>query len=187
MATMLVTTKSTDFSTRTTVRDLGYMVDSITEDKFDAKKDVSILSTYMDINDCNSCMYFECTKRTRRLWVANAGTTLRFDVLSHSSIYDLSFPVNFHKNSGHVMLFSRDFDEDKNLAAVKRMFEEAFRSRENAPVERVISFFFVGNRICIRNYLVGSVLEIGPRIDIELDRIFEGCFGGPRVYGKPEE
>lgn len=187
MATMLVTTKGADFSTKATVRDLSHMIDSVVEDKFDAKKDVGILTTYMDINDCSSCVYFECTKRTQRLWIASPETTLRFNVLSHSSIYDLSFPVNYHKNSGHVMLFSKDFDEDEHLGAVKGMLEEAFKPRENAPIERAIGFFFLENRICIRSYLVDGVLEIGPRIDIELDRIFEGCFRGPRVYGRPEE
>lgn len=187
MATMLVTTKSTDSATRVTVRDLSYMTDSVVENMFDSKKDTNILPTYMDINDCTSCVYFECTKRTQRLWVADSNTTLRFSVLSNISTYGLSSPVNYHKNSGHVLLFSKDFDEDKNLATVKRMFEEAFRCRAGTSIERAIGFFFLDGRICIRNYLVDGVAEIGPRIDVVLDRVFEGCFGGPRTYKRVEE
>ena len=39
----------------------------------------------------------------------------------------------------------------------------------------------------MRVYLIKDCSEIGPRIDIELDRIFEGCFKGKRIFTKTEE
>lgn len=184
MVSMIITTKGADPSIKNIMKDFSYMVDSIIEDKFDVRKEVSLLVTYMDINDCDSTIYLEQSKRCSKLWVANSDVTYRFSILNYASVYDMSTVNNYHKNSGHVLIFSADFDEDENLKSFKKTAETAFKCKENASIEKAISFFYIKGRICIRVYLVKDGSEIGPRLDLELDRIFEGCFKGKRLYGK---
>lgn len=187
MATMIITTKGADPSVKNIMKDLNSMVDSTIEDKFDVRKEVSLLVTYMDINDCANALYFEQSKRKQRLWVASSDFTLRFTVLNYASVFDISSVHNYHENSGHVLAFSQDFEEDSNLKIFKSVAESAFKCKENASVERAMCFFYIKGVICIRTYLVENCVEIGPRIDLELDRIFEGCFKGKRIFTKPEE
>lgn len=187
MPTMLITTKGADPSTKTTIRDLNYMVDSVVETNFDIRKEISLLITYMDINDCESTTFFEISKRSHRLWLATQTMTFRFNIIDHKSIYDLSLPSNYHKNSGHVLLFTEDFEEDENLKLVKQCIEKVFKCDESAPKERAMCFFYTNGIISIRNYLIKEVNEIGPRIDMVLDRIFEGCFKGKKIYENQSE
>ena len=49
MVTMIITTKGADISLKNIMKDLNNMVDSTLEDKFDVRKEVSPLITYMDV------------------------------------------------------------------------------------------------------------------------------------------
>lgn len=182
MATMIISTRGADPSTKTTIRDLNYMIDSVLEDNFDVRKDVSLLVKYMDVNDCENCVYFEISKRFNRLWIATQDITIRFNILGHKSIFDLSTVNNYHKNAGHAILFTKDFDEDENLKIVKRVIETAFGCKDGAQKERALCFYYNNGSISVRNYLIKEVAEIGPRFELELERIFEGCFKGKKVY-----
>ncbi len=184
---MIITTKGADISLKNIMKDLNNMVDSTLEDKFDVRKEVSPLVTNMDVNDCENTLYFEQTKRQQRLWITDSNFTLRLKVLNYASVYDLSSVYNYHKNSGHILAFSEDFDKDLNLKIFKTTAESTFKCKENASVERAICFFYIQGIICMRVYLIKDCSEIGPRIDIELDRIFEGCFKGKRIFTKTEE
>lgn len=181
MTTMLVCTKKVDASIKTILRDFETMIDSVIEDKFDIRKDIKILASYMDMNECDSCIYFECTKRIKRLWITDAAFTLRFDIIQYLSIFDLSLPVNFHKYAGQILFFSKEFDENENLKFIKNVFKKAFKSIENVPAERIMGFFVYDDIICIRNYLIEGAKEIGPRLSISLDKAFTGCFQGPKI------
>lgn len=181
---MIITTKGADLSIKNIMKDLNYMIDSTIEDKFDTRKETSLLITYMDMNECDNALYFEQSKRNLRLWIATSNLTIRFTVLNYASVYDLSSVYNYHKNSGHVLVFSQDFDEDENLKTFKNIAESAFKCNDKSSIERAICFFYIRGKICIRVYLVKDCNEIGPRLDLELDRIFEGCFKGKKLYSK---
>lgn len=183
MATMLVTTKGADPTTKSTIKDFSSMVDSVVEDNFDVRKEVSLLVKYMEVNDCENTVFFEISKRARKLWIATPAITLKFNILSHQSIFDLAVVSNYHKDAGHEILFTKDFEEDEKLKVAKAALETAFKCKEDAPKERALCFFYLNGVVSIRNYLIKDVAEIGPRIDLELDRIFEGCFKGRRIYG----
>lgn len=182
MPAMIITTKGADPSTKTTVRDLNYMIDSVLETNFDSRKEVSLLIKYMDVNECENAIFFEISKRARRLWIATPAITIRLEILDLISIFDLSTTTNYHKNAGHVLLFTKDFEEDENLKIVKNALETAFKSKEDIQKERAMCFFYVDGIISVRNYLLKEVAEIGPRIELQLDRIFDGCFKGKKIY-----
>ncbi|ELA42551.1 uncharacterized protein VICG_00303 [Vittaforma corneae ATCC 50505] len=181
MSTMLVATKGADPATKSTIKDLSNMIDSVVENNFDVRKEVSLLVKYMDVNDCKNTVFFEISKRARRLWIATPSVTLKFGILSHQSVFDLSTINNYHKNAGHVILFTKDFEENEKLKIAKTALETAFKCKEDVQKERALCFFYLNGVVSIRNYLIKGVSEIGPRIDLELDRIFEGCFKGKRI------
>ena len=183
---MLITTRGADPTTKSSLKDLNTMIDSVLEDNFDVRKEVSLLIKYMEVNDCENTIFFEKSKRAEKLWVATPSMTLRFDVVAHQSIFDLSTITNYHKNAGHVVIFTKDFNEDKKLKIVKTALEAAFKCKEETPKERALCFFYLNGIISIRNYLIKGVAEIGPRIDLKLDRVFEGCFKGKRIYDDTE-
>jgi len=181
MPTMIVTTRGADPTTKAIMGDIGKMVHGTVEDTFDVRKEVSLLVTYMDVNDCENAIYFEVSKRQKRLWVATATMTLRFEVLGQQSVFELSTVANYHKGAGHVLLFSKDFDESEQLQAVKAVLERAFGGSESEGVERAMCFFYVDGVVAVRNYLIKGTSEIGPRMDLKLERIFDGCFKGKRL------
>lgn len=185
MTTMLITTKGADNTVKFTIRDLEFIINSVKEDNFDMKKGVSILEKYMEINECENCMFFEITKRMGRLWITNNKLSFRFTIVDFQSIFDLSFPVNYYKNGGHILLFDKSFDEIEHLKELKNVLNDVFKSKTD-NIERVTVFYYLDNQICFRNYLLNDLSEIGPRIDLKLERIFEGCFKGQRIYSQPE-
>lgn len=176
MVTMLIGTHKSSASFKTTIRDFSLMLNSVVEDNFDIRKNVKILAEYMDINECDACLFLEQTKRTQKLWLTDSKVTFKFNILNLQSIYDLSFPVNYHKKLGHILVFSDEFDSIESLKGLKECFSKVFEPIVGAPFERIIGFFFENDKIHIRNYLINDITEIGPRIDLELERTFEGCF-----------
>lgn len=178
MTTMLVTTKGTDPTTKSTIKDFENMIESTIESAFDVRKEISLLIKYLDVNDCENALFFEISKRAKKLWVATQTGTAKFDIISHQSIFDLSTTANYHKNAGHVLIFSKDFDEDEKLKTIKNILETAFESKKDASKERAMCFFYLNGVISIRNYLIKDTVEIGPRIDLTMDLLFDGCFKG---------
>lgn len=181
MPTMLITTKGADPTTKNTIKDLSQFIDARVETNFDIRKEVSLLATYMEINDCESTVFFEISKRKNRLWIATPLITFRFNIVAHQSVFDLSTINNYHKNAGHVLLFTKDFDEDEKLKVVKEAMETAFSCKKDVQKERALCLFYLNGVISLRNYLIKDTAEIGPRIDLELERIFDGCFKGKRL------
>lgn len=77
---------------------------------------------------------------------------------------------------------------------MKELFMQAFGTPRAHPkskpfVDRIMSFFWVDNRVWFRNYQIitannaanpddHELAEIGPRMVLNPIRIFEGAFGG---------
>lgn len=186
MASMIICSKGASPSVKSLMRDLSFMIPNVNESKYDIKKQINVLGSLMEMNECRNALFFECTKRVERLWVVNKNCSMRFKINNLESIYDLSTLTNYHKNGGHVLLFTDDFD-DKNSIKIKNLFQEAFAPYENASIERCLCFYQANGQVYIRNYFIESGEEIGPRINMELDLILDGCFKGKTLYRKTEE
>ncbi|KAI5180586.1 hypothetical protein PAEPH01_2750, partial [Pancytospora epiphaga] len=98
---MILSTKGASPSIKSCIRDISNMTSTVMETNFDIKKKVSVLESYMSMNDCEGIIFFECTKRAEKLWLTTSSVSVRFTILQMQSIYDLSTTVNYHKNSGH--------------------------------------------------------------------------------------
>lgn len=187
MAAMILATKCASESVKMLMKDISNMTKTCTETCFDIKKNITVLGSYMDINECDCTIFFESTKRAERLWLATEKLSLRFTLHSLQSIYELSSEVNYHKNAGHVLCFTKDFEEDEALRQVKSMFEKTFVPAAGAAVERALCFYHADGIIYMRNYIIDGMAEVGPRMEMELDKILEGCFKGATLYNRNNE
>lgn len=186
---MLIRSKGAKETTKGVMKDLSKMIKTVEETQFDLKEKFGLLATYMDINECDTAIFFETTKRVERLWLSSLKRSIRFTILSIDSIYDMCTEVNYHKHAGHLLFFTEDFDESPELSMAKEMFEKIFEVDKELPIERVLCFYRAGDSIFIRNYLAEGVREIGPRLQLQLDKVLDGCFSGPVIYtsAKPME
>ncbi|KAI4292649.1 ribosome biogenesis protein BRX1 [Pancytospora philotis] len=187
MVSMMLSTKGASPSVKSCLRDLTHIIPAVKENTFDIKKNPSVLGSYMDWNECSGIVFFECTKRTERLWLATADKSVRMSIRALESIYDLSTAVNYHRGSGHVLLFTEDFETDPNLKLAKEMFERMWAPAQDAPVERVLAFYSVDGLIFVRHYLRDGTAEIGPRLTLELDKVLDGCFKGAPLFTLKKE
>lgn len=187
MKTMLICSRGCSSTTRNIVKDLNRLLITHKENKYDQKNNFFDLKELMDINDCESTIYFESTKRAASVWIANEkGPSIKFSVYNLFTIKDLSIVTNCQKNAGHKLIFDLNFDTDENLKMVKTLFSKTFI--ESEVFDRVLAFYYYDNKIWMRVYAIANgVEEIGPRIVMEIDKILGGFFNGELVYKKKEE
>lgn len=184
MPSMILSTKGASPSVRSCMRDISNMSPTVAETNFDIKKKVSVLGSYMSMNECGGIIFFECTKRAERLWLATPSVSVRFAIHDLWSVYDLCTTTNYHRNGGHVLLFSKDFDEDEHLKIARSVIEAVLPSHKDASVERAVAFFYVDGVVYVRNYIIENMAEIGPRLALQLDKILDGCIQGPTLFSR---
>lgn len=184
MTVMVVNSKGAPETTKAVMKDLSKMIDAVIEPNFDLKKKCFTLEKYMDVNDCDTTIFFEMTKRSQKMYIATATLTARFLIHSIESVYDMSTLVNYHERGGHVLCFTADFDGDENLKTVKSLIETAFGQNKNESKERAMCFYHFNNRIYMRNYVIEGMEEVGPRLEFELECIIQGCFRGEVTHRK---
>jgi rRNA maturation protein Rpf1 len=182
MASLILTTRGASETTKGTIKDISNIIETVQETAFDAKKNISTLLPYMDCNDCSTAIYFETSKRCQRLWIASEKTTIRFSLGAVESVYDISNTNNYHKHAGHSLYFSSDFDQDENLKLTKELLTTIFEVKSDKPCERILSFFIMDKVIYMRNYLIDGLAEVGPRLEMSVDKIIDGCFKGKTIY-----
>ncbi|KAM0676875.1 hypothetical protein BDAP_002595 [Binucleata daphniae] len=168
------------------LKDINKVVPSVLEHKHDQKNKLVGLLELMDMNDCTSIFYIETTKRVHYLWIGHInGPSIRFKTYNQFTMQELSFPVNCSKNAGHKLIFDKNFDNQLKL--VKDVFSAVFV--ESEVFDRVITFFYVDNKIWMRIYAIkeDGLKEIGPRMVLEVDKVLEGCLQGKKVFQKENE
>ena len=108
-----------------------------------------------------------------------------------------------------LLVFDKSFDKHPELQVVKEMFKGVFTVPLGHPkskpfVDHIMSFFFVDGKIWIRNYQISErghtekeaekfakrgnepvLTEIGPRMVLEIIRIFDDSFTGKTLYENP--
>ena len=153
-------------------KDLGKMVNAVVEPDFDTKKQSLLVKKIMAYEDCENCIFFECTKRNNRIWLANTTKSYKFLIEFAESIFDMSTVHNFHKKSGYALFFNEEFD-----LHMKEVFERIFYD-DSAKKERALVLYQSENKIYISHFRLDNQKEIGPRIILKLEKEFEGCFEG---------
>lgn len=169
---LLVFTKNTFKEIKMCALNISNMIECTIEKNFDSRKNLKLLKTYMETSDCKYCIFFDVTKKTQKLWLANETQSYKFNILNYKSIYSLSTIENFHKGSGYIIMFSEGFNE-----GIKQILSEIFNSTA-IKKERAIVFYEIESKIYMTHFNLETKNEIGPRITLELEKIFDSCFSG---------
>lgn len=182
MTTLILSTRSASVKIRYLMKDLSRLIKCEEEQKWDLGKDYKELRNVVAINECDSVLFFQSTKKSDDLWMGMLnGISVLFRVYNVSTIRDCNFPVNAFKDCGYVVMFSGEFDEMEHLRHVKSVVEQIFVSNE--VKDKALCFFYLDGMIWVRSYRIGDKLEeMGPRMVLEVLGVFGRCFGGDVLY-----
>ena len=122
---------------------------------------------------------------------------------------ELKMTGNCLMGSRPLLVFDKHFDSSPELQLLREMFKQVFGVPLGHPkskpfVDHLMSFFVVDNKIWIRNYQISErgnteheaekfakrgdepqLTEIGPRMVLEVIRIFDDSFTGKTLYENP--
>ncbi|ORD98487.1 BRX1 [Hepatospora eriocheir] len=181
MTFLLTTTKSSDKRTNFLINDLNKIFDCKVEFKVSDRKSLSDVYDYMYLNDCNTAIFFEITKKTNYIWFISGKNAIKCNLETFTTIFELATLFNGHKEAGYEIYFGKDFDECSFLKDLKNVLKDVFLSKKKLSLtgekkynkERIISFLTNDDIIYFRHYLVDNVSEIGPRIEFSIEKVIE--------------
>ncbi|ELQ74565.1 RNA-binding protein required for biogenesis of the ribosomal 60S subunit, partial [Trachipleistophora hominis] len=181
MPTLFLLSKNTSATHKYVLKDLvKFVPNAIKESKCNGRKEIQEL---MSIHECDTLLYFECTKRRNTMWlVKSGGPSIECNVDVMFSIDRLKFLVNTYLNVGHVLLFQPVFEDNCELKALKNVLTDIFR-REDELCERAMLFAYEDGKVFLRNYKLDDELqEIGPRMVFTVRKVYEDEFCGNVTY-----
>eukprot|EP00923_Selenidium_pygospionis_P009149 GHVN01015651.1.p1 GENE.GHVN01015651.1~~GHVN01015651.1.p1 ORF type:complete len:396 (-),score=112.60 GHVN01015651.1:688-1875(-) len=174
------------------------------ESKIDKKLPLSEVVSMAVDRSCNNIVYFESRKGNRvlYLWMVRApkGPSVKFQVRNVHTSGELQMTGNFLLNSRPLLSFDKIFDDLPHLRLVKEVFIQSWGTPRNHPkskpfFDHVMSFMFFDGNIWVRHYQIHPIAkedfgsheriamtEIGPRMALQVIRVFRGVFGGGSLY-----
>ncbi|XP_072172875.1 ribosome biogenesis protein BRX1 homolog [Diadema setosum] len=173
------------------------MPHSRADSKMDRKDNFFLINEICEMRNCNKCIFFEARKKMDLyLWFANIphGPSAKFLVENIHTMAELKLTGNCLKGSRPLLSFDPKFDETAHHRLLKELFTQIFSTPHLHPksqpfTDNVYTFTILDNRIWFRNYQIveedGSLAEIGPRLVLNLIKVFGGSFVGPTLYENP--
>lgn len=182
MTSVILSTRGATAKIRHLMKDISKLVKVEEEQKWDMGKDYGELKNLIEINECDSMLFFRSTRRSDDLWVGVLnGMSVLFRMHNVFTVKDCNFPVNSFRDCGYVLMFSKEFDEIEHLRCAKNVIDHVFQSNEIK--DKALCFFYLDGFIWVRCYKIGKKLEeIGPRFVLEVLKVFEKCFEGKVLY-----
>lgn len=208
--TLLISSRGVNFRHRHLIQDLySLLPHSRKEPKLDTKKDLQQLNEIAELYNCNNILFFEARKhQDLYLWLSKPpnGPTIKFYLQNLHTMDELNFTGNCLKGSRPVLSFDHRFDSSPHYQLIKELLVHNFgvppMARRSKPfIDHVMSFSIVDDKIWVRTYEIThsarneqeyedkteeqgdvSLVEIGPRFVMTVILIFEGSFGGPKIY-----
>ncbi|CAD5227054.1 unnamed protein product [Bursaphelenchus xylophilus] len=169
------------------------------ESKFEKKSKLSDLNEMAELDSCTRCMYFENRKkRDAYLWLSdvNGGASCKFLLRNIHTMHEMKMSGNCLKGSRPILSFDPKFDSEPHLQLIKELFKHTFKTPQYLPkskpfIDHVFNFSISKDgHIWFRNFqIVGKgeeLQEIGPRMTLEVIKIFGGSFEGPVLYENTE-
>ncbi|MFH4981072.1 hypothetical protein AB6A40_007781 [Gnathostoma spinigerum] len=169
------------------------------ECKMDKQASLASINEIAEIDNCRKCLYFEQRKhQDTYVWLSNIGEGPSVKFLLHNvhTMSELRLSGNCLKGSRPVLSFDSTFDSQPHLMLIKELFIQTFATPYHHPrsqpfIDHVFSFSVTPDgRIWFRNFQIVNenieLQEIGPRMVLEIIRIFDGSFGGAVLYDNPK-
>uniref|UniRef100_A0A8C4Q9G2 Ribosome biogenesis protein BRX1 homolog n=1 Tax=Eptatretus burgeri TaxID=7764 RepID=A0A8C4Q9G2_EPTBU len=195
---LIFSSRGIDFHGRHLMQDFRILMPhSKPETKMDRKDKLLIINELSEMKNCNKCIYFEAKKMMDLyMWVSNVphGPSAKFLVRNIHTMAELKLTGNCLKGSRPLLSFDPRFDKSPHDKLLKELFIQIFATPRYHPksqpfVDHVYSFTIADNHIWFRNYQIieedASLVEVGPRMVLNLIKIFQGSFGGPTLYENP--
>ncbi|VDN06831.1 unnamed protein product [Thelazia callipaeda] len=191
--------RGASYRTRHLMKDFrNLMPNSKADNKMDSKKSLVLINEIAEMANCTKCLYFESRKRTDLyLWLSNIthGPSVKFLVHNIHTMDELRLSGNCLKGSRPVLSFDSSFDSQPCFALIKELLKQTFSTPYQHPrskpfIDHVLTFSLtLDNKIWFRNFqIVDETLElqeIGPRMVLEIIRVFDGSFEGSVLYDNP--
>ncbi|KAL6122887.1 hypothetical protein NUSPORA_00149 [Nucleospora cyclopteri] len=177
MTLLIVYKRKTPVFIKNIAKSLSVLVDSVIENNYDAKKDLNLINSVMECEECNKAIYFESTKRANKFWITDSIQTVKYCIESSVPMDQIQPKYEKKDNDGHILIFSDNFDPK-----IEKIFTKVFESNSK-EIKRILCFIELKGKLYLRQYSNNSALdEIGPRITLNLEKILEGSFKGECIY-----
>ncbi|EJW05060.1 hypothetical protein EDEG_00841 [Edhazardia aedis USNM 41457] len=84
-----------------------------------------------------------------------------------------------------TVIVEKEIEFPDEFKLKEQVYEDAMQKGISNGFDKIISFFYLDNKIWMRVYVLDSeVKEIGPRLVLDVEKIFDGCFNGKMLYDK---
>uniref|UniRef100_A0A0R3QC08 Ribosome biogenesis protein BRX1 homolog n=1 Tax=Brugia timori TaxID=42155 RepID=A0A0R3QC08_9BILA len=181
---------------------LNLMPHSKSDNKMDKRNSLVLINEIAEIANCTKCLYFENRKHTDLyLWISNTthGPSVKFLVHNVHTMDEMRMSGNCLKGSRPVLSFDSTFDSQPHFSLIKQLLMQTFSTPYHHPrskpfIDHVFTFSITADgKIWFRNFqIVDETLELqeigllpGPRMVLEIIRIFDGSFEGSVLYDNP--
>jgi ribosome biogenesis protein BRX1 len=151
---------------------------------------------------CENFMYFEIRKTFQYLWIGKSpeGPSAFLHVLDYTPLEKSKHTGNFMIASRTLFSFGEQFDIKPEYNLLKELLVDSLNVPKNYPrtfryVEKVMSFELINGTIHLRMFQVKQnpsmkegfeLIESGPRMNLQLIKIFAGTLGGDVLYENPD-
>lgn len=175
---------------------------SKTDSKIEKKEIIEQLDFSCEMKHCQNLMYFEKRGKNCYLYIAKhpEGPTIKYLIKESNQSEDTRFLGNCLKGSRPILVFSNEFSENDVFKIQKNLWVDLFNVPKNHPksqpfIDKVFSFQYDDGLIYLRNYQIlkkdlggkkMELIEIGPRMTLQLIRIFSDFLGGKTLYLNPQ-
>lgn len=168
------------------------------ESKMDKNQPLPWINEIAAMRNATKVLYLECRKKKDLyLWVAAPpkGPSAKFLVQNVHTMQELRLAGNCLVGSRPLLSFDAGFEERAELALLRELFLQTLGTPLDHPrsqpfIDHCLHFGLTEDgRIWIRNYQIvneeGDLEEVGPRMVLQLIKIFDGSFGGEFLYEAP--
>lgn len=197
--TLFIASKGLSMKEKEFFKDLVHMTATAkTDSKLEKRNIKSQIEFACRSKHASNFLYFE--KRADRLMLHGGkfphGPTVRYLILSIVPCKDFKFHGNALRYSRPVLSFSSEFESIEELKLFRYLMVDCFNCPKNHPkaqpfVDRVWSFSFDREKsvILIRHHQIfrnskseTELVEIGPRVEMQISSIISGFFEGELLY-----
>ena len=156
------------------------------------------LSELCKLKNCQNCIFFEQKKQELFVWISKfpEGPSVKFKLSEVALAESNKFHGNCLKGSRPILSFDSEFLKSPENSLIKNLLVDCFNSPKNHPktqpfFDKVFGFGMEDKKVSVRNYQIAKngqkfndfeFVEIGPRFELEVVKIFDGFFTGNVVF-----
>lgn len=200
--TILLSSKGTNQKERQLIKDFIQILPHCkTDSKLEKREIQEQIKSICQMNSATNYMYFENRGKKTFLYIGKypEGPTIKYLIKNCVAGNDLRYTGNCLKSSRPILSFGSEFQNNIQKKLEKNLWVDILNVPNNHPksqpfVDKIFAFNYVKGISYFRNYQIKQnghkttdveLIEIGPRMNLELIRVFSGVLGGETLYKNP--